>query len=109
MSSEDESVVEEGRSVEEDGLRFEEEFGKEGEVLAVELSTITSAIESKRHRVKVPYLELLAIDLMDDIFVLLINDLSVWCFRFHGTDFLPQSAHHPSPSPQPLPHSHNAH
>ena len=34
-----ERVVEECAGVEEDGLRFEEEFGEEGEVLGVKLST----------------------------------------------------------------------
>lgn len=37
LGFEDESVVQEGGSIEEDGFRFEEEFGEEGEVLCVEL------------------------------------------------------------------------
>lgn len=36
-SLQDEGVVEEGRGVEEDGFGLEEEFGEEGEVLAVQL------------------------------------------------------------------------
>jgi hypothetical protein len=35
--SENKRVVEESAGVEEDGFRFEEEFGEEGEVLGVEL------------------------------------------------------------------------
>ena len=38
--AEDEGVVEEGAGIEEDGFGFEEEFGEEGEVLGVELTTI---------------------------------------------------------------------
>jgi hypothetical protein len=75
--AENEGVIEESTGVEEDGFRFEEELGEEGEVLGVELLTNQSEEGRMLFGSWVwDYLMLLAIKLMNRIPILLVYQVT---------------------------------